>query len=167
MAHVAPLPCQESYARDLASIFSMHLKRNALMDIGIPPESLPNNAAIIVAPSGQGKTFLFQQMAKLVDINTIVVDASALSREGWKGLSLSQQLLAAQKAVVNPHFFSRSILFFDEIDKLVDAHSEAGNPQSNLLQLFNNGSIRCEEDNRSGGMGSPLLEHTIHSPSGC
>lgn len=65
MKKVAPLPCQETYARALAMIFSMHLRKNALMDVGFEPEDLPNVSAIVVAPSGQGKTFLMKQMAQL------------------------------------------------------------------------------------------------------
>ena len=64
MLNVAPLPCQESYAKNLASIFSMHLKKNELIEAGFSPEDLPAVSAIVVAPTGQGKTFLVKQMAK-------------------------------------------------------------------------------------------------------
>ena len=148
MKKVAPLPCQETYARALATIFSMHLRKNALMDVGFDPEALPNVSAIVVAPSGQGKTFLMKQMAQLAGVNTVGIDASALAREGWKGMALSQQLFAAKKTASDPDAFFRSVIFFDEIDKLAEPTGEPGNAQPNILQLFNGGSILVEDVNR-------------------
>ena len=58
LRHVAPLPSQLGYARALASIFSMHIYRNLLIDDGTPPDELPTPSAVVVAPTGQGKTFL-------------------------------------------------------------------------------------------------------------
>lgn len=150
MLNVAPLPCQNSYARNLATIFSMHLKKNELIEAGFPAEYLPCESAIVVAPTGQGKTFLVRQMAKALGINLIVIDCSSLCHEGWKGSSLSQQLIAAKHAVDDKKAFARSILFLDEIDKLklVGTDKDVGNAQPNILQLYNGGTIVGENSNR-------------------
>ena len=54
------------------------------MDSGFSSESLPVQGGVVVAPSGSGKTFLFKAVAKVVGINTIVIDCSSLSKDGWK-----------------------------------------------------------------------------------
>lgn len=55
---VPPLPSQEGYARALASILSMHIHRNELMDDGIPTDNLPVSSTLVMAPTGQSKTYI-------------------------------------------------------------------------------------------------------------
>lgn len=150
MLNVAPLPCQASYVRQLASVFSVHMKKAELIQAGFSAEDLPAVSAIIIAPTGQGKTFLMQQMAKVLGINLITLDGSALCHEGWRGVSLSQQLVAAKHSQNNEEAFSRSILFVDEVDKLrlTGTEYDVGNAQPNLLQLYNGGTIVGEGPNR-------------------
>lgn len=94
---VAPLPCQEEYLRQLASVLSFHIHRNQLMDEGYLVDDLPPMSAIVIAPTGQGKTFLLRKMVETLDLKLIVVDCSTLAAEGWKGVGLAQRLLMAQK----------------------------------------------------------------------
>lgn len=147
MQHVAPLPSQADYARNLAAIFSMHIHRNQLIDDGIPADELPVPSAVVVAPTGQGKTYLIRKMAECIGLNTIVVDCGTLAAEGWKGISLSQRLAAASKETT-PEAFSRSILFLDEVDKLKfwGTKNDQGNAMTSLLQLYNSGSVAVEID---------------------
>jgi len=144
---VAPLPCQEEYLRQLATIVSFHIHRNHLMDEGYLADDLPPVSALVVAPTGQGKTYLLRKMAETVGLNLITIDCSTLSAEGWKGIGLSQRLLTAQKELNDHKSFARSILFLDEIDKLHlwgTAHDQ-GNPMNNILQLYNAGYVTVEE----------------------
>lgn len=90
MRTVAPLPCQKAYLKQLASIMSFHIHRNHLMDEGYLVDDLPPMSAIVIAPTGQGKTFLLRKMAEAIDLNLITVDCSTLAAEGWKGVGLSQ-----------------------------------------------------------------------------
>lgn len=144
---VAPLPCQEEYLRQLASIMSFHIHRNHLMDEGYLADDLPMVSALVVAPTGQGKTYLLRKMAEVLDLNLITIDCSTLCAEGWKGISLSQRLLTAQKELKDHKAFARSVLFLDEIDKLRfwgTAHDQ-GNAMNNILQLYNSGNVVAEE----------------------
>lgn len=144
---VAPLPCQEEYLRQLATIVSFHIHRNHLMDEGYLADDLPQVSALVVAPTGQGKTYLLRKMAETVGLNLITIDCSTPSAEGWKGMGLSQRLLAAQKEIKDHKVFAQSILFFDEIDKLHlwgTAHDQ-GNAMNNILQLYNSGRVVAEE----------------------
>lgn len=64
---VAPLPSQREYMKNLATILAMHINRNLLIDDGFAPDDLPVQSALIVAPTGQGKTFLLRKMGKYVE----------------------------------------------------------------------------------------------------
>ena len=143
LKRVAPLPSQAAYAQSLASIFSMHIHRNELIDDGFSPDELPAPSAVVVAPTGQGKTFLIRKMAECLNLNVITVDCSTLTPEGWKGSALSQRLSAAKSSAKSERIFLRSILFLDEVDKLAkDTHPV--NAMTNLLQLFNNGCVSSD-----------------------
>lgn len=150
MELVAPLPCQEQYIRGLSAIFSYHVKKNMLMDAGFDAQELPQQSAVIVAPSGQGKTHILQAVSKICKTNIITIDGSMLCREGWKGINISQAILAAKKSVKNDEEFARSIVLVDECDKLRQwntVHDES-NAQVNLLQLYDGRSLVAEGEGR-------------------
>lgn len=148
LQHVAPLPSQAAYARNLASIFSMHVHRNELIDDGLSPDELPAPSAIVVAPTGQGKTFLVRKMAECLDLNVIAIDCSTMAAEGWKGISLSERLATLKEVLKDDEKFARSVLFFDEVDKIrvSDENDRRGNPMVNLLQMFNGNKVAIEQN---------------------
>ena len=162
MRVIAPLPCQQTYIRQLSTILSMHIHKNCLLDEGYLVDDLPAVSAIVVAPTGQGKTYLLRKMAECLDINLIVIDCSSLAAEGWKGVSLTQRLLSAKKESSNKKAFARSILFLDEIDKLRfwGNDKDQGNPISNILQLYNQGYITAE-DSKSDSVRIDVRRFTI------
>lgn len=146
LQHVAPLPSQATYAHNLASIFSMHVHRNELIDDGLSPDELPAPSALVVAPTGQGKTFLVRKMAECLNLHVITIDCSTMAAEGWKGVSLSERLATLKEELKDDEKFARSILFFDEVDKirLADENYRRGNPMVNLLQMFNGNKVAIE-----------------------
>lgn len=148
MHKVVPLPSQMAYANDLAAIFSMHIHRNQLMDQGYTADELPVPTALIVAPTGQGKTYLVRKMAESLGVHYISVDCSTLVSEGFKGVSLSRRLAGAQDSAKDQKAYERSILFLDEVDKLCSWGSDYGNGMTNLLQLFNGGQIAIDLDSK-------------------
>ena len=151
MVTMSPLPSQVSCVRDLAAIFSFHLTKVELMDAGFSADELPQQHAIMVAPTGAGKTYLLRHIARACGVNLICLDGSSMSRDGWKGPSFGQQLLAAQTAAGNATVFERSVLFVDEADKMRLYHdrNDAGNVMDNLLQLFNNGEVAVETEGKT------------------
>lgn len=148
---IAPLPCQEEYMKQLASIMSFHLHRNELLDMGMDVDELPVLSAVVVAPTGQRKTFLLRKMAEAAHINIITVDGSSLSAEGWRGVALGQRILSAREQIKDDTIWSRSILFIDEVDKMRfwGTQQDQGNPTNNLLQLFNGGYYAAEDNNKN------------------
>lgn len=139
LRRVAPLPSQQGYAKALASIFALHIQRNQLIDDGFSPDELPSASAIVVAPTGQGKTYLLRKMAQCLDLNVITIDCASLVAEGYKGAALSERILGARDAAKDEASFERSIIFIDEADKLAERAqtSISGGGMSSLLQLFN------------------------------
>lgn len=150
MNEIAPLPCQHDYAKELSAIFAYHSRKNMLIDAGFSANSIPYQGGLVVAPTGQGKTYLLQAAAKVLDTNVICLDAAAISHEGWKGPSLSQQLLGSKRALNNDEKWERSILFLDEFDKirLYGTEHDQGNVMENILQLYNQRSIAAEGEGR-------------------
>lgn len=146
LMNIASLPCQQAYIKQLATILSMHIHKNELMDQGYLSDDLPPVSAIVVAPTGQGKTFLLRKMAETMKINFIVVDCSTLAAEGWKGVGLAQRLWTAYKEASTKESFERSVLLLDEVDKLRlwGTGNDQGNPMSNILQLYNAGYVTAE-----------------------
>lgn len=145
---VAPLPSQKEYMKNLATILAMHVNRNLLIDDGYATDDLPVPSAIVVAPTGQGKTFLLRK-TKVLELNLITVDCSTLVGESYKGVSLSQRLAGAMEEAKDEREFSRSILFFDEVDKLCKTGTSNSTGMTALLQLFNGGSVAVSKDDRT------------------
>lgn len=142
---IAVLPSQVTYLRDLAAILSGHLRRTQLIGQGFEPCQLPNFSALIVAPTGTGKTYLLKRLTTRLGINLIVLDCSTLAREGWKGTSIAQQLIAARESV-DAETFASSIVFLDEFDKLRNWGSalDQGSPVDNLLKLMEEPTVTAE-----------------------
>lgn len=143
---VAPLPCQENYAKQLSTLVSYHCKKCALLDAGIAPNELPYQGGIVVAPTGSGKSYLLKTLGQLFDINIIVLNGSSLCKDGWKGPTLSQQLLSSKKSLGDDSKWEKSILFIDEFDKLKNygTDQDQGNALENILQLYDQGTVAAE-----------------------
>lgn len=145
----APLPSQSQYMRDLAGILAIHMNRNLLIEEGYAPDDLPAPSAVVVAPTGQGKTFLLRKMVTALNLNLITVDCSTLVGESYKGVSLSQRIAGAMEEAKDQKTFSQSILFFDEVDKLAGNGTSYSSGMTSILQLFNGGSVSISKDDRT------------------
>ena len=146
---LAPLESQEQYRQEMASFIRMHLTRVKAIENGVKPYSLPTVSMLIVAETGCGKTYVASQMAKASGVNFITIDCSTLARSGWKGVSLPNAILSEREKCKSRHKFDRSIILFDETDKLrLDPwRQDDGNPQPNFLRMFG-GELQAES---SGG----------------
>lgn len=94
---VAPLPSQAAYAHNLASIFSMHIHRNELIDDGISPDELPTPSAIVVAPTGQGKTYLVRKMAQCLTCTSLRLTAARCLQRGGEAQHLANAWLQRRR----------------------------------------------------------------------
>lgn len=74
---------------------------------------------IMVGPTGSGKTFLAQTMAKLLNVPFAIADATALTEAGYVGEDVENILLKLiQAADYDIERAEHGIIYIDEIDKI-------------------------------------------------
>ncbi|KAH8820595.1 P-loop containing nucleoside triphosphate hydrolase protein [Xylogone sp. PMI_703] len=74
---------------------------------------------MLLGPSGVGKTYILQTLAKILEVPFAMVDCSSLTQAGYIGTdiesSIERLLLAASYSIPKTE---SGIIFFDEVDKL-------------------------------------------------
>ncbi len=122
-----------------------HYKRLANKDENVEIEK---SNMLMIGPTGSGKTFLVQTLARLLDVPLAIADATALTEAGYIGddiESVVTKLLSAAGDDVQKA--ERGIIYIDEMDKLVrkrnatqrDISGEA--VQQGLLKLLEGAEI--------------------------
>ena len=86
----------------------------------ISPEiELQKSNVLLLGPTGTGKTFLAQTLAKLLDVPFAVADATSLTEAGYVGEDVENILLRLiQAADGDIESAERGIIYIDEIDKI-------------------------------------------------
>ncbi|RDJ48567.1 AAA family ATPase, partial [Acinetobacter baumannii] len=74
---------------------------------------------LMIGPTGSGKTFLAQTLAKSLNVPFAIADATALTEAGYVGEDVENILLKLlQVADFNIERAERGIIYVDEIDKI-------------------------------------------------
>ncbi|MCL2396462.1 MAG: ATP-dependent Clp protease ATP-binding subunit ClpX [Defluviitaleaceae bacterium] len=80
---------------------------------------LQKSNVLLLGPTGVGKTFLAQTLARLLDVPFAVADATSLTEAGYVGEDVENILLRLiQAADGDVHRAERGIIYIDEIDKI-------------------------------------------------
>ena len=108
---------QDDAKRTLAVAVYNHYKR-VLMEKNLDVELQKSNI-IMVGPTGSGKTYLAQTLAKLLNVPFAIADATALTEAGYVGEDVENILLKIiQAADYDIERAEYGIIYIDEIDKV-------------------------------------------------
>lgn len=107
------------------------------------------NNILLIGPTGVGKTEIIRNIAKSLNVPTVITDATSLTASGYQGGNIDdilKQLI--EKANNDIAKASRGIIFIDEIDKkastTIEANAQIGTAsiQDELLKLLEDGEYR-------------------------
>ncbi len=109
---------QETAKRTLCVAVYNHYKR-----IGAPIKKdgveLQKSNILMIGPTGCGKTYLAQSLARILNVPFAIVDATALTEAGYVGEDVENILLRLIQAAGNDiQSAQRGIIYIDEIDKI-------------------------------------------------
>ena len=80
---------------------------------------LQKSNILMLGPTGVGKTFLAQTLAKMMNVPFVIADATALTEAGYVGEDVENILLKLiQAADYNIEKAEKGIIYIDEIDKI-------------------------------------------------
>ena len=109
---------QEDAKRTLSVAVYNHYKRIDAPDAHSDVELQKSNI-LMVGPTGCGKTFLAQTLAKLLKVPFAIADATTLTEAGYVGEDVENILLRLiQNADYDIPLAQRGIIYIDEIDKI-------------------------------------------------
>ena len=122
--------------------------------------NLRKNNVLLIGPTGVGKTYICETLAKILNIPIIIFSSAGLSQAGYVGRGteeiLEQILIECNK---NSELAKNAIVILDELDKLAYTDIESGSVstkgvQNELLKII-------EGDKRSiriGGIGQYTID---------
>ncbi len=109
---------QDEAKKSLAVAVYNHYKRINNLDVASDVEIQKSNI-LMLGPTGCGKTYLAQTLAKILNVPFAIADATALTEAGYVGEDVENILLKLiQAADYDIERAQNGIIYIDEIDKI-------------------------------------------------
>ena len=124
---------QESAKKQLVAGVFEHLAKCARAKKG---ETFTKSNIFISGPTGCGKTYLCQCLAKILNIPFVHADASQYTQAGYSGLNVSDILTPLLSQCKEKGKLPVAIVFVDEIDKLRSNTERWGVSSTNVQMEF-------------------------------
>ena len=110
---------QDRAKRALAVAVYNHYKRVSYTESSDDDVDLQKSNILMIGPTGSGKTFLAQTLAKSLNVPFAIAYATSLTEAGYVGEDVENILLKLiQAADYNVERAERGIIYVDEIDKI-------------------------------------------------
>ncbi|MCB9459531.1 MAG: ATP-dependent Clp protease ATP-binding subunit ClpX [Anaerolineaceae bacterium] len=119
MDHLDEYVVGQEYAKRVLSVAVYNHYKRIQADSVEKDVELGKSNILMIGPTGSGKTFLAQNLARILDVPFCIADATALTEAGYVGEDVENILLRLiQAADGDIARAERGIIYIDEIDKI-------------------------------------------------